>query len=171
MIITVRPVPVMAVEFLENGAKAITVEDLRWKRCDIKTIQLLPNAWAKQQAKQAGADDAIFVSSQGVVREGTSSNVFKIREGIVETHPLSPRILPGITRQYLLSICKNHGIPAVEKTFDITSLWAADEVFLSGTVTEVLPVTSIDGKTIGNGKPGPITQNLFTLLRKAAGAE
>ncbi len=170
LIITVRPVPEIPDQLRQTGAKAITVEDMRWKRCDIKTVQLLPNALAKQQAVVAGADDAIFVSTRGVVREGTSSNLFKVHGGVVETHPLSTRILPGITRQYLLSICMDQGITVEEKTFDKASLLAADEVFLSGTVTEVLPVTTIDGEKIGDGHPGPVAKKLQTLLRKVAGA-
>lgn len=170
IIITVRPVPETAQELLTNGAKAITVTDIRWGRCDIKTVQLLPNAWAKQQAIDAGANDAIFISKEGIVREGTASNVFIAKNGILLTHPLTPHILPGITRAQVIDICKNQDIEVREDYFDQSTMMEADEVFLTGTVTEVLPVTRINDQPIGNGKPGPLAQKLFGLLRKIAGA-
>lgn len=170
IIITVRPVPETAQELLTNGAKAITVTDIRWGRCDIKTVQLLPNAWAKQQAIDAGANDAIFISKEGIVREGTASNVFIAKNGILLTHPLTPHILPGITRAQVIDICKNQDIEVREDYFDQSTMMEADEVFLTGTVTEVLPVTRIIDQPIGDGKPGPLAQKLFGLLRKIAGA-
>ncbi len=169
LIITVRPAPEIPEDLRHKGASAITVKDLRWKRCDIKSVQLLPNALAKQQAVDAGADDAIFISSDGVVREGTSSNLFMVRKGVVQTHPLSSRILPGITREYLIDICREQGIRVSQTQFNKSDLSKADEVFLSGTVTEVLPVTFIDGQKIGEGRPGPIAKKLLILLRKKAG--
>ncbi len=169
VIITVRPQPEIDSGLRTNGARAITVRDIRWKRCDIKTVQLLPNALAKQQAVDAGADDAIFVSTKGVVREGTSSNLFIVTNDTVKTHPLTTRILPGITRHHLLSICADQDIRVEETTFGKASMAAADEVFLSGTVTEVLPVTVIDGRPVGSGRPGPMTRRLYALLRDLAG--
>lgn len=170
IIITVRPVPPDDNELRTNGAKAITVTDIRWHRCDIKTVQLLPNAWAKQQALDAGAHDAIFVSDKGVVREGSASNVFIAAKGALITHPLTPRILPGITRAEIIDICRNQSIEVQENYFSEQEMLRADEVFLTGTVTEVLPVTKINDHIIGSGNPGPMSQKLFTLLRKAAGA-
>lgn len=170
IIVTVRPVPEVAQPLLLEGAKAITVSDIRWGRCDIKTVQLLPNAWAKQRAMEAGADDAIFVSDNGVVREGSASNVFIAANGTLITHPLTPRILPGITRARLIGICKEKGIAVREDYFDKSVMMAADEVFLTGTVTEVLPITRIDGQPIGHGKPGALAPNLFEWLRQSAGA-
>jgi D-alanine transaminase len=144
----------------EKGAAAITVTDIRWGRCDIKTVQLLPNVLAKQQALEAGAYDAIFVAETGEVREGTSSNLFIVKDQGLITHPLTPRILPGITRMIILDICRAGGLFIEEAYFDKAALYAADEVFMSGTITEVLPITRIDGKPIGDGAVGPVARRL-----------
>jgi D-alanine transaminase len=154
-----------------GGERAIMVPDQRWARCDIKTVQLLPNVLAKQQAVEAGAFDALFVSDENVVREGTSSNVFIAAGGRLLTHPLTPRILPGITRQVILDLCGKLRIPAEERYFTREELYGADEAFLSGTVTEVLPITRVDGTVIGDGKAGPLTARLYDELRGDAGAE
>ena len=145
--------------------------DIRWGRCDIKTVLLLPNVLAKQQALDAGAQDAIFVSSDDVVREGTSSNLFICKGGRLITHPLTPNILPGITRAVLIEICGEEGIVVEEEFFDRQTLLAADEVFLSGTVTEVLPVVEIDGQAIDEGRPGPMARKLLTHLERRAGGK
>lgn len=170
VIITVRPVPIIAPELHARGAKAITVTDIRWHRCDIKTVQLLPNTWAKQQALDGGADDAIFVADDGVVREATASNVFIATQGALVTHPLTASILPGITRHHIIDICKDRDIAVREECFDQSALLEADEVFLTGTVTEVLPVTSINNQAIADGKPGPMAPKLLAWLREIAGA-
>ena len=168
IIMTVRPVNEMPEEKRRNGATAITVNDTRWGRCDIKTVQLLPNSLAKQKSLDAGCDDAIFVSDQGVVREGTSSNLFIVSGGRLTTHPLTDNILPGITRMVVLNLCKVAGLDVKESFFGIDELLGADEVFLTGTVTELLPVVRIDDKAIGNGHVGPITRRLYDLLREQA---
>jgi D-alanine transaminase len=164
IVVIVRHLPEIDPQLRETGIRAITVNDIRWGRCDIKTVQLLANAMAKQQALDARADDAIFVSDDDIVREATSSNVFIVTNGTLRTHPLTPNILPGITRAELIKIAKVHDIPTFEALFSKSELLAADEVLLSGTVTEVLPVTQIDDQTIGNGKPGPISRNLYKWL-------
>ncbi len=171
IVITVRPVPKIPQPVMEDGAEVITVTDIRWGRCDIKTIQLLPNSWAKQQAIEAGAHDAIFISSDGVVREGTACNVFIVANGTLLTHPLTNNILPGITRAYLIDICRNRDMPVRETFFDLSTMLAADEVFLTGTTTEVLPVTRIDGQAIGEGKPGPVARKLFEWFREKAASQ
>ena len=168
VVMTIRPVKEMPAEMRKNGARAITVQDTRWGRCDIKTVQLLSNSLAKQKALDANCDDAIFVSDQGIVREGTSSNVFIVSGGILTTHPLTPNILPGITRMAVLDICKAIGRRAEESFFEADALYGADEVFLTGTVTEVLPVVRIDDRSIGDGKVGPVSRHIFDLLRERA---
>jgi D-alanine transaminase len=168
IIMTIRPVTEIPAEKRKNGATAITVKDTRWGRCDIKTVQLLSNCLAKQKSLDAGCDDAILVSDQGVVREGTSSNLFIVSKGMLTTHPLTDNILPGITRQVVLSLCKGAGLDVEESFFGTDALLGADEVFLTGTVTELLPVVCVDGKSIGNGKVGDITKQLYALLRKQA---
>jgi len=145
-----------------------TMEDFRWGRCDIKTVQLLPNAMGKQKALDAGVHDTIFVAEDQTVREATSSNVFIVKNGTAVTHPLTRRILPGITRMVILSACKELNIPVEERLFKTDDLYGADEVFLTGTTTEVLPIIKIDNQTISAGTPGPITRQLYKELRRRA---
>lgn len=168
IIMTIRPVKEMPPEIRKKGATAITVQDTRWGRCDIKTIQLLANSLAKQKALDSGCDDAIFVSDQGIVREGTSSNLFIVSGGKLTTHPLTDNILPGITRKVVLNICKQADLDVEESFFKTEALYAADEVFLTGTVTEVLPLVRIDARSIGDGKVGQITRRLYDLLSQQA---
>jgi len=160
VVMTVRKIDEKNPSARETGICAITVEDFRWGRCDIKTVQLLPNVLAKQKALDAGCYDAIFVSKDGVVREGSSSNLFILSGGVLKTHPLTPDILPGTTRALILEICQEKEYPVDECYFDKSALYAADEVFLTGTITEVLPVVKIDGRTVGNGKVGSVARTL-----------
>ena len=168
IIMTIRPINEIPADMRKNGATAITAEDTRWSRCDIKTVQLLANSLAKQKALDSGCDDAIFVSDQGILREGTSSNLFIVSSGKLRTHPLTDNILPGITRMVVQNLCKAADLDVEESFFGTDALYGADEVFLTGTVNEVLPVVCIDGRPIGDGKVGPITRRLYDLLRKQA---
>ena len=161
---TIRPVHEKPPAMRAKGASAVTVTDIRWGRCDIKTVQLLPNCMAKQQALAAGVFDAIFVSPEGIVREGTSSNLFIAKNGRLITHPLTERILPGITRQVVMDICRDERIEVDERLYDRVELAAADEVFLTGTITEVLPVTWIDAQPVGDGRVGPLSGRLYQSL-------
>lgn len=170
VVMTVRRVHEKPRELREKGAAAITLPDIRWGRCDIKTVQLLPNVLAKQQALAAGAFDAIFIADTGEVREATSSNLFIVKDGALSTHPLTRRILAGITRQVVLELCPAAGLAVEERHDDKAALMAADEVFLTGTITEVLPITRIDGKPIGDGAVGPVSQRLYHDLRTRIGA-
>jgi D-alanine transaminase len=169
-VMTIRPIIEKPPELRKNGAAAITVEDLRWALCELKTVQLLPNVMAKQKALEAGAFDAIFVSAEGVVREASSSNVFIVSGGAVVTHPLTRNILPGITRQVVLDICREQAIACEEQFYRVEDLYGADEAFLSGTTTEVLPIVTIDQRRIGDGRVGPVSSRLYQLLRERAGA-
>ena len=170
IVVTVRPVPEMSAQLRTDGARTITVPDIRWGRCDIKSVQLVPNTMAKQQAIEAGVDDAIFVGQESIVREGTASNVFMVKNGQLATHPLTTHILPGITRALILIFCEQQNLSVSERFFNKTALLDADEVFLTGTVTEVLSVVQVDGQTIGRGRPGPVAMRLFDLLRERAEA-
>jgi D-alanine transaminase len=169
IMMTVRSLHETPRAYLEKGIHAITVTDIRWGRCDIKTVQLLPNVLARQQALDAGAQDAIFLSPEGVVRETTSSNLFMAKNGRLLTHPLTPNILPGVTRACLMAICRDEAIIVQERFFNRPSLLNADEVFLTSTVAEVLPVVQIDGHTVGPGAPGPLARRLRVLLEAQAG--
>ncbi len=148
-----------------RGAAAITVPDVRWGRCDLKTIQLLPNVLAKQRAEAAGAYDALLVRD-GFVMEGAQSNAFIVLDGVVRTHPTGPRILSGITRDIVLEIATELGLPLREEAVRATDLSRATELFFTGTTTDVMPVVRLDGKPVGTGRPGPIAAQLQEKLRE-----
>jgi len=155
---------------LENGVAAITADDIRWLRCDIKSLNLLPNVLAKQEATEAGCYEAILHRS-GTVTEGSSSNAYMVKDGKVITHPADNFILNGITRQVLAALCKENGIPFVEEAFHVNDLFQADEVFITSTTSEVMPVVKVDGKEVGDGKPGEITRKLQNLFKAKIGQE
>ena len=164
IIMTVREVKEVPETLRIKGVPAITVEDIRWGRCDIKTVQLLANSLAKQKAVESDAYDAIFVTKEGVVRETTISNLFIVQGGIVITHPVNHHILNGITRIMTIDCCREIGLPIEEQTFTAKEMFAADEVFFTGTTIEVLPVVTIDEQTIADGEPGPISKQLCEAL-------
>jgi D-alanine transaminase len=172
VIMTVRPVKELPRAVRNKGASIITVPDIRWGRCDVKTVQLLANSLAKQQAIDSGHDDAVFISKRRVVREGTSSNLFIVTDATLATHPLDHAILPGITRQVVVDICRAGGLTVKETCFDTKALHRADEAFFTGTVSEVLAVTTVDDRPIGDGKVGPTTRRIYAeLQRRALAAE
>lgn len=149
-----------------TGVEAMTTEDIRWGRCDIKSVNLLANVLARQQVKQAQVFEAILVN-EGLVTEGAVSNVMVVQGGMVVTAPEGPRILSGVTRAVVLDLALKGGLPIQERFVSRAALYQADEVFLTGTTVEVLAIIRIDGKIIGDGRPGPITQRLaasFTSL-------
>jgi len=157
---SLRPVTRNADNF-EKGVKVMFIPDERWLRCDIKSINLLPNILGKQKAKEAGCYEAVMIRD-GNVTEGTSSNFMVVKNGTLWTHPLGNLILGGVTRAIIHEIlAPKLGIPIVEKPFSPEFAMTADEAFLSGTTTEVMPVVAIDGTPIGEGKPGPITRQLL----------
>lgn len=164
LIMTARKIKEVPENIHQQGAKAITIKDLRWGRCDIKTVQLLYNVLAKQKALDSGAFDAIFISEDNIVREATSSNLFIVTDGKLITHPLTPNILPGITRAKVLEICSKQNLHVSEQFYNKETLLKSDEVFLTGTISEVLSIVEIDGFEIGNGKVGTITKKLFDAL-------
>jgi D-alanine transaminase len=151
------------VEKLMRGVKAILVEDIRWLRCDIKSLNLLGNILAKQRAAENDCYEAIQARGQNVT-EGSSSNIFIVRNGVIITHESDHLILKGITKDVILEICTENKIPIEERTFTLEELAAADEVFLSSTTSEVMPITEVDGKKVSNGEPGPVTRKLQTLF-------
>lgn len=144
-------------EKLADGIRVITHEDIRWLRCDIKSISLLPNTMLFNKAAKKGAGECILIRN-GMVTEATHSSVLAVRNGKVFTHPLSNLILPGITRQAVKEICLMQNIEFVEKSFSEAELYKMDELLIAGTGSEVTPVTVVDDKVIGSGKPGPLTQ-------------
>lgn len=148
-----------------KGVSAITVPDRRWSRCDIKTVSLLANCLANQEAQEAGAFEALMVRD-GVVLEGSHTSLFAVIHGEVWTGPLTNYILPGITRATVLEICRASGIQSTERPIQLEQLCRADEVFLAGTTIEALGVVQLDGRSIGRGVPGPITQRVRELFLK-----
>jgi len=155
-------------ELLTSGATAITLPDFRWSRCDIKSVNLLPNVLAAQRAAEAGAFEAILLRD-GVVTEATRSNVLVVVGGVVRTHPTGPFILPGVTREVVLELAGEAGVVVREEAVGSDDLYAADEVFLTGTTADVMPVVKIDGRPVGAGRPGPMARRLGALLAERIG--
>ena len=164
-ILTVRRLRPLPRALREQGAAAVTVPDIRWARCDVKSTNLLANVLAQQQAREAGAHEAIFIRN-GRATEGSASNVFAVIGGRVITPPKGPALLPGITREVLLRLGRGAGLPMVERSLSLENLRRAEELFLSGTTIEVLPVVRLDGKRVGRGRPGPVTRRLASLFRE-----
>lgn len=148
-----------------DGAAAVTVPDTRWSRCDIKSVSLLPNVLANEQAHGADAFEALFVRD-GVVLEGSHSNLMAVYDGVVVTYPATNYILAGITRGLVLKLARERGIRTTESVIALDRLFDADELFLTGTTTEVMPLVRVDGRLIGNGRPGPVAARLQEALRE-----
>ena len=142
---------------LENGVKVITTEDIRWLRCDIKSISLLPNVLAAEKAHRQNAVEAIFIRD-GIVTEGSHSSFMAVRNGIVYTHPDSNLILPGITKKVIFEICRQNNIQLIEQGIQAQELSGMDEMMIAGTGSEVSPVIQIDDSVVANGNPGPVTR-------------
>lgn len=159
VVMTIRAIHPLSVEMRHTGVTACTCEDLRWGRCDIKSVNLLANVLAREEARKAGVFEAILVRD-GLVMEGAVSNVMAVQGDVLVTAPESPRILSGVTRTVVLQLARREEVVVEERFMSIDSLYQADEVFLTGTTLEVLGVVQIDGKSIGNGRPGPVTQAL-----------
>lgn len=166
IVMTIRPYLDEYQELREQGVGVMTMIDIRWGRCDVKSVQLLANSMAKQRAVEKGFYDTIFISEGGIVREASSSNVFMVKEGHIHTHPLNQNILPGVTRKLVLDVCDEISLPYIENEFTQEKLFDADEVFLTGTTTEVLPVVKVDDCIVGTGEPGPVSLDLLQRLRK-----
>ncbi len=146
-----------------RGASVITLPDERWGRCDLKTVNLLPNVLAKQKAVIAKAFEAVLVSD-GVMIEGASSNSFAVVNGVLRTHPATHRILAGITREVLLELAAELGIPVAERAVTLEELAGASEVMVTATTADVMPVVQVDGRPVGQGRPGPIAGALHRAL-------
>jgi len=147
------------------GVSVITTPDIRWARCDIKTVALTANCLANQRAKEAGAIEAVFVRD-GVAIEATASSFFAVVDGEVRTAPKSNYILPSISRQVVLDLCRDAGIPHRETPVFLHDLGRASELFLAGTTLEVMPIVKVDGKPVGDGKPGPVARKLSPLFQR-----
>lgn len=148
----------------QKGVAVILTPDLRWARCDIKSIALLPNVLSRMEAHHAKAKEAWQVNAQGVITEGSLSNAYIVNDhSEVITHPSGPAILGGVRREILLELAKLNDITITERAFTPDEARSATEAFMTSASTFVLPITTLDGAPVGNGKPGPITQKLMAL--------
>jgi D-alanine transaminase len=153
-------------DFARNGASAITHPDLRWGRCDLKTLNLLPNVLASQAAKERGTFEAMLIRD-GVVTEGTKTNFFGVVDGTLRTHPCDEHILPGITRSILRELARELSVDLDETPIQESEIPQLSELFLTGTTTDVMPVVTLDNKPVGNGKPGELTRKLQRVLAES----
>jgi D-alanine transaminase len=154
-------------EARRSGASVLCQPDVRWDRCDIKSTNLLANVLAMQMAKEAGCLEALLYLPDGTLTEGTHTSFFGVLHGTVLTAPNSNAILPGITRGLILRLAGRANIPVREQVLKRDDLAEVSELFLTGTTSEVLPVVRVDGRPIGDGRPGPITRRLQEAYREA----
>jgi D-alanine transaminase len=144
----------------ERGISLITTGDLRWKHCDVKSVNLLANTLAKKKAQRAGADEVLLIDG-GIVREGASASFFVVRGGVVVTHPLDEHILPGVVRDRVVALARKAEIPVEERRLHESELFDVDEAFITSTSMGVMPVETIDGRKMGRGEITTILQRLL----------
>ena len=154
-----REMRALPIEMTRQGVKVITVPDIRWNRCDVKRLNLLPNVLARQQAQEAKVFEAIFVRD-GLVIEGATSNIFIVKDGQLRTPERNRFVLSGVTQQQVINLAQEQGQDVQFDRITLNALSEADEVFLVGTTIDVLPVVNIDGQAVHNGTPGPVTSSL-----------
>ena len=147
-----------------NGLKAISLEDNRWKLCDTKAITLLANVLLRQQAVNQDCAEAILFKD-GYLTEGAASNVFAVLNGILVTPPKSPAILPGITRDIILEIAEKNNIPHSQRAITKEEIEGASEIWVTSSTREIIPITELDGAPVGDGKPGPVWKAFFKLFQ------
>ncbi|MBD3670534.1 MAG: D-amino acid aminotransferase [Gammaproteobacteria bacterium] len=149
---------------VEQGIEAITLQDIRWLNCHIKAISLLPNVLFRQAAIDAGANEAILLR-EGQATEGAASNLFLVKDGVIITPPKSSKLLPGITRDLMVEMAHQHGLPLQERDIDEAELRGADEIWITSSTKEVMPVLRLDGEPVGTGTPGPFWQTVYELYQ------
>ncbi len=154
----------------DSGVRLASAPDLRWARRDIKSVNLLGQVLAKMQAHAAGADEALLVDADGFVTECGCTSFFIVRGNSILTRPLNRDILPGVTRRAVIALCRSHGLELIERKFSLADAIGADEAFISGASSYVLPAVEIDGRTIGDGRPGPISRRLREIYVEYARA-
>lgn len=165
VVMTFREFEPLALKLREEGVAIISTPDIRWARCNVKSLNLLPNVMGREQALRAGAFEAIFIRD-GKVMEGAGSNLFAVLGKKIITPPAGPYILSGITREVVLRIGKENGLEMVERELKLSQLSSADELFLTGTTVEILPVVRLDGKPIATGRPGEKTEFLCRAFQE-----
>src|SRR5699024_3141368 len=142
-----------------QGFSAITLQDLRWARCDIKSIALLPNILMRQQAASQNTTEAILLKNGNAV-EGAASNLFIVKDGVIITAPLGPEILGGITRDVIIELCQQPQLGLMERSFAATASRSAAEIWITSSTRDVVPIVSIDGQPVGLGTPVPVWQKV-----------
>jgi D-alanine transaminase len=157
---TISPIAAPPARWFENGLAAITLPDTRWEHCHWKTTALLPNVLMRQQSLEAGADEAILLRD-GQLSEGASSNVYAVFDGEIRTPQLGAEILSGITREIVLQLAAEHDFALRECPVSEAELRAADEIWISSSTRQVLPVTQLDGAPVGDGQPGPVWRRMY----------
>ena len=162
MVMDVSPA---SVDTLSAGYRAITIDDIRWKACNVKTVSLVANVILRRQANEKGAVDAIMVRD-GLVTEGTASNVFAVIDDVVVTPPNSQYLLPGITRNLVLELAIAHDIRHEERNLTVKELRSASEIWLTSSTKEVAPVIELDGEPVGDARPGPAWRNMIDLYQQ-----
>lgn len=148
-----------------KGATAITLPEQRWSRCDIKSVSLLPNVMAKQKAAAVGAYEAIFVRD-GFAIEGSSTNLFAVLDGEIRTYPACNYILSGITRSLVLKLARELGYPVREEEIPVEALSRCSEIWVTASTTEIMPIIAVDGRQVGDGRPGPVAAALYEAFQK-----
>ncbi|MFZ2269337.1 MAG: D-amino acid aminotransferase [Azonexus sp.] len=167
------PLVTTPAEIRARGVAAITVPDLRWSRCDLKVISLLANVLARQQAVEAGCAEALLIRD-GLMKEGAASNIFVVKDGVLLAPPKTQLMLPGITYDVILELATQHGQRLEVREISETELRAADEVWMTSSTKEILAITTLDGIPVGNGRPGPLGEQMWqwyqdfknTVMRK-----
>lgn len=165
VVMTFRAFEPLPLKMREEGVAILSTPDIRWARCNVKSLNLLPNVMAREQALRAGAFEAVFIRDEKVT-EGAGSNLFAVIGKKIITPPAGPYILSGITREVVLRIGKKNGLEMVERDLKRSQLDSADELFLTGTTVEVLPVVRLDGRPIGAGRPGEKTLFLYRAFQE-----
>jgi D-alanine transaminase len=161
-----NPLPTPPAELLESGVCAVTAQDNRWLRCDIKTIALLPNVLLRQMAVDAGCAETILIRDNAFMTEGAASNIFVVKDGKLFAPPKDNLMLPGITYDVILEIAAADKIPCEVRRITVAEVFAADELLLTSSTKEVLAITQLDGNPVGTGKPGAMFARLHKLYQK-----
>jgi D-alanine transaminase len=165
VLIMSNPLSSANAELLKSGVAAITTEDIRWIYCHIKAICLLPNVLLRQKAIDAQSAEAILIRD-GLATEGAASNLFIVHDGIIRTPTKGPLLLPGITRDLVLELAEENHIPYEEANILEADLGRAEEIWLTSSTKEILPVTQLNGQPVGNGKPGPLWERMYGLYQQ-----
>jgi D-alanine transaminase len=159
-----NPLVTPSKEQCQTGVSAVSAVDIRWDRCDIKAIALLPNVLLRQMAVDAGAAETILFRD-GILTEGAASNIFAVEKGVILAPPKDKHVLPGITYDLVLELAGANGIPFNIGYFDEARIRAADELWITSSTKEILAITSFDGKPVGGGKPGPLFHRMYGLYQ------